>query len=42
LESLKRPLRRLICRWEKNVKMDAKEMGWKDVVWILVADGRDR
>ena len=32
----KRPLERLRLRWEDNIKMDIKEMGW-GVEWIDLA-----
>jgi hypothetical protein len=31
------PLRRLRCRWEFNIRMDFREMGWGDVDWIDLA-----
>jgi hypothetical protein len=36
----KRPLGRLRRRWEDNIKMDYKEVGWLGTDWILVP--RDR
>jgi hypothetical protein len=27
----KRPLGRPICRWEDDIKMDFREIGWEDV-----------
>jgi len=38
----KRPLRRLRLRWEDNIKMDLQEVGCGGVVWIDVAQDRDR
>jgi hypothetical protein len=32
-----RPLERLRCRWEDNMKIDLREMGWGGVVWIDLA-----
>jgi hypothetical protein len=29
----KRPLGRLRHRWEDNIKMDLKEVGWGDIDW---------
>jgi hypothetical protein len=29
----KRPLGRPRCRWEDNIKMDLREIGWSGVVW---------
>jgi hypothetical protein len=37
----KRPLERPIGRWEDNIKMDLKEMGYEDVDWILLAKDWD-
>jgi hypothetical protein len=28
--------------WEYSIKMDLKEVGWRVVDWIVVAEGRDR
>jgi hypothetical protein len=25
------------CRWEGNIKVDPKELGWDGVVWVCVA-----
>jgi hypothetical protein len=33
----KRPLRRPRHRWEDGIRMDLREIGWGDVVWILLA-----
>jgi hypothetical protein len=33
----KRPLERLRHRWEDNVRMHLREMGWESVDWIYVA-----
>jgi hypothetical protein len=38
----KRPLERLRCRWEDNIKMDLQEMGCKGMDWIDLAQDRDR
>jgi hypothetical protein len=38
----KRPLRRHRCRWENNIKMDLKVIGWEDVDWIHLAQIRDQ
>jgi hypothetical protein len=27
-------------RWRNNIKMDLREIGWGDVVWIHVAEDR--
>jgi hypothetical protein len=33
----KRPLGRPRCRWEDNIKMDLKEVGWWGMNWIELA-----
>jgi hypothetical protein len=33
----KRPLGRLRCRWEDNMKMDLREMGINRLNWIWLA-----
>lgn len=30
----RRPLEGLGCRWEDNVAVDIREIGWEDVYWI--------
>jgi hypothetical protein len=37
-----RPLGRPRCRWEDNIKMDLREIGFGDVDWIHWAQDRDR
>jgi hypothetical protein len=37
-----RPLGRLRRRWEDNVKMDLREVGWGGMDWINLALDRDR
>jgi hypothetical protein len=37
----RRPYGRLRCRWE-DIKMDLRKMGCEDVVWIHLAQDRDR
>jgi hypothetical protein len=37
-----RPLGRPRRRWEDNIKMDVKEMGWGGMDWIRLAEGRDQ
>ena len=32
----KRPLRRLRCRWEDNIKMDLKKVGYDARNWTLL------
>ena len=36
------PLGRLRYMWENNIKMDIKEVGWKGLVWIALAQDRER
>jgi hypothetical protein len=31
---VKRPLRRARCRWEDNIRMDLREVGWEGVDWL--------
>jgi hypothetical protein len=38
----RRPLGRPRCRWEDNIKMDLREIGFGDVEWIHLAQDRDR
>jgi hypothetical protein len=38
----RRPLGRPRCRWENNIKMDLREIGFGDVDWIHWAQDRDR
>jgi hypothetical protein len=38
----RRPLGRPRCRWEDNIKMDLREIGFGDVDWIHLAQNRDR
>jgi hypothetical protein len=38
----KRLLGRPRCRWVDNIKMDLGEVGWSDVDWIGLAQGRNR
>jgi hypothetical protein len=37
-----RPLGRPRRRWEDNMKMDLREVGWGGVDWINLAQDRDR
>jgi hypothetical protein len=37
----RRPLGRLMCRWEDNFKMDLQEVGW-GLVWIELTQDRHR
>jgi hypothetical protein len=38
----KRPLGRLRRRWVDNIRMVLGEVGWGDVVWIGLAQDRDK
>jgi hypothetical protein len=38
----KRPVRRTRRRWEDNIKMDLREIGWGDIGWIDLAQDRDQ
>jgi hypothetical protein len=38
----KRPLERPRRRWEDNIKMNVKEIGWEGVEWMHVAQDRDQ
>jgi hypothetical protein len=38
----KRPLGRPRRRWENNIRMDLKEIGWGGMDWIDLAQDRDQ
>jgi hypothetical protein len=38
----KRPLGRPMRRWENNIRMDLREIGWEGVDWIHLALDRDQ
>jgi hypothetical protein len=38
----KRPLGRPRRRWEDGSRMDLREIGWRSVDWVQVAQDRDR
>jgi hypothetical protein len=38
----RRPLGRPRFRWEDNIKMDLREVGWGGIDWIDLAQDRDR
>jgi len=38
----KRQLGRPRCRWEDNITMNVREIGWKVVDWIQLAEDRDQ
>jgi hypothetical protein len=35
-------LGRLIRRWEDNIKMDHRELGWEGVDWMHLAENMDQ
>jgi hypothetical protein len=37
----KRPLGRHRCRWQNNMMMDLREIGWGGMDWIDLAQDRD-
>jgi hypothetical protein len=37
----KTPLGKPRCRWEVNMKMDLREVGWGSVDWVCLALDRD-
>jgi hypothetical protein len=37
-----RPLGKPRRRWEDNIRMDLREMGWSDMDWIDLAEDRDQ
>jgi hypothetical protein len=39
---VKRPFRRARPKWEDNIRMDLREVGWEAVDWIYVAQDRDQ
>jgi len=38
----KRPLGRPVQRWEHNIRMDLREIGWGGVNWMHLAQDRDK
>jgi hypothetical protein len=38
----KRPLGRILCRKEDDIKMDLREIGWGGMVWIDLSQDRDQ
>jgi hypothetical protein len=38
----RRPLGRPRRRWEDNIRMDVREVGWGGMDWINLAQDRDR
>jgi hypothetical protein len=37
-----RPLGRLRCRWENNIKMDLRDLGRGSIDWIDLAQDKDQ
>jgi hypothetical protein len=37
-----RPLGRSRCRWEENIIMDLREIGWEGVDWMHLTQDRDQ
>jgi hypothetical protein len=37
-----RPRGRRMHRWEDNIRMDVREIGWEDVDWIHLSQDRDQ
>jgi hypothetical protein len=33
-----RPLGRTRCRWDDNIKIELREIGWSDLNWISLAE----
>jgi len=38
----KKPLGRSRHRWEDNIRMDLRKIGWEDVDWMHLPQVRDR
>jgi hypothetical protein len=38
----KRPLVRRRCRWEDNIRLDLREIGWEGMDWMHLAQNRDQ
>jgi hypothetical protein len=38
----KRPHRRLWRRWEDNIRMNLREIGWEGVDWIHLTQDKDQ
>jgi len=38
----KRPLGRHRCKWEDNIRMDLREIGWESVDWFHLAQAREQ
>ena len=37
-----RPLGMPRCKWEDDIKVDVKEIGWEGVDWMNLAEDRDK
>jgi hypothetical protein len=37
----KRPLGRTRYRWEDNIRMDLRKLGWEDVEWMHLVQDRE-
>jgi hypothetical protein len=37
----KRSVGKPMCRWEDNIRMDLKDIGWEVVHWMHLAQDRD-
>jgi hypothetical protein len=38
----RRPLGRPRCKWDDNMKIDLREIGWGGMVWIDLTQDRDQ
>jgi hypothetical protein len=38
----KRPVTRLMHRWEDNIRMNPRKTGWESVDWMHLAQDRDQ
>jgi hypothetical protein len=38
----KRPVGRLRLRWEDNIRMDVKKVGWEGVCWVYLDQDSDQ
>jgi hypothetical protein len=38
----KRPFGRTRCRWKDNIRMDLREIGWKGLEWMHLAQDGDQ
>jgi hypothetical protein len=38
----KRPRRRPRSRWQNNIRMDLREIGWEGVDWMNLTEDRDQ